>query len=90
MNIGYQIERNSELNSSPQSIEDQAFDSSNVAATNTMMLKTALTFSNKRRLDTLRLDEDDMRKPFRSPPPRRSFFPRARGATMGFEYRPVR
>ena len=23
-------------------------------------------------------------------PPRRSFFPRARGATMGFEYRPVR
>ena len=25
-----------------------------------------------------------------SPPPRRSFFPRARGATMGFEYRPVR
>lgn len=24
------------------------------------------------------------------PPPRRSFFPRARGATMGFEYRPVR
>ena len=34
--------------------------------------------------------KDDMRKPFRSPPPRRSFFPRARGATMGFEYRPVR
>ena len=58
MNIGYQIERNSELNSSPQSIEDQAFDSSNVAATNTMMLKTALTFSNKRRLDTSRLDEN--------------------------------
>lgn len=23
-------------------------------------------------------------------PPRRSFFPRARDATMGFEYRPVR
>ena len=34
--------------------------------------------------------QDDMRKPFGSPPPRRSFFPRARGATMGFEYRPVR
>ena len=34
--------------------------------------------------------EDDMRKPFGSPPPRRSFFPRARDATMGFEYRPVR
>ena len=33
---------------------------------------------------------DDMRKPFGSPPPRRSFFPRARDATMGFEYRPVR
>lgn len=36
------------------------------------------------------LQEDDMRKPFGSPPPRRSFFPRARDATMGFEYRPVR
>lgn len=35
-------------------------------------------------------DKDDMRKPLGSPPPRRSFFPRARGATMGFEYRPVR
>ena len=35
-------------------------------------------------------EEDDMRKPFGSPPPRRSFFPRARDATMGFEYRPVR
>ena len=34
--------------------------------------------------------KDDMRKPFGSPPPRRSFFPRARDATMGFEYRPVR
>lgn len=34
--------------------------------------------------------QDDMRKPFGSPPPRRSFFPRARDATMGFEYRPVR
>ena len=34
--------------------------------------------------------KDDMRKPLGSPPPRRSFFPRARGATMGFEYRPVR
>lgn len=36
------------------------------------------------------LNQDDMRKPFGSPPPRRSFFPRARDATMGFEYRPVR
>lgn len=36
------------------------------------------------------LRQDDMRKPFGSPPPRRSFFPRARDATMGFEYRPVR
>ena len=36
------------------------------------------------------LAQDDMRKPFGSPPPRRSFFPRARDATMGFEYRPVR
>lgn len=34
--------------------------------------------------------KDDMRKPLGPPPPRRSFFPRARGATMGFEYRPVR
>ena len=34
--------------------------------------------------------KDDMRKPLGSPPPRRSFFPRAQGATMGFEYRPVR
>ena len=34
--------------------------------------------------------KDDMRKPLGSPPPRCSFFPRARGATMGFEYRPVR
>ena len=34
--------------------------------------------------------KDDMRKPLGSPPPRRSFFPRARDATMGFEYRPVR
>lgn len=34
--------------------------------------------------------KDDMRKPLGSPLPRRSFFPRARGATMGFEYRPVR
>ena len=37
-----------------------------------------------------RTKQDDMRKPFGSPPPRRSFFPRARDATMGFEYRPVR
>ena len=36
------------------------------------------------------IGQDDMRKPLGSPPPRRSFFPRARGATMGFEYRPVR
>ena len=36
------------------------------------------------------IDKDDMRKPLGSPPPRRSFFPRAQGATMGFEYRPVR
>ena len=36
------------------------------------------------------IEQDDMRKPFGSPPPRRSFFPRARDATMGFEYRPVR
>lgn len=34
--------------------------------------------------------QDDMRKPLGPPPPRRSFFPRARDATMGFEYRPVR
>ncbi|MGO5418308.1 recombinase family protein [Collinsella sp. LCP19S3_B11] len=34
--------------------------------------------------------QDNMRKPFGSPPPRRSFFSRARDATMGFEYRPVR
>lgn len=37
-----------------------------------------------------RSKRDDMRKPLGPPPPRRSFFPRARGATMGFEYRPVR
>ncbi len=37
-----------------------------------------------------RSPKDDMRKPLGPPPPRRSFFPRARGATMGFEYRPVR
>ena len=37
-----------------------------------------------------RTKQDDMRKPFGSPPPRRSLFPRARDATMGFEYRPVR
>ncbi|MEE0093377.1 MAG: hypothetical protein U0I78_01665 [Collinsella aerofaciens] len=37
-----------------------------------------------------RTKQDDMRKSFGSPPPRRSFFPRARDATMGFEYRPVR
>ena len=37
-----------------------------------------------------RSPKDDMRKPLGSPPPRRSFFPRAQGATMGFEYRPVR
>lgn len=37
-----------------------------------------------------RKKQDDMGKPFGSPPPRRSFFPRARDATMGFEYRPVR
>ena len=37
-----------------------------------------------------RYEKDDMRKPLGPPPPRRSFFPRARGATMGFEYRPVR
>ena len=41
-------------------------------------------------VDIAGIDEDDMRKPFGSPPPRRSFFPRARDATMGFEYRPVR
>ena len=36
------------------------------------------------------ITKDDMRKPLGPPPPRRSFFPRARDATMGFEYRPVR
>lgn len=62
----------------PYAIADEAEDTSNQFA-----FKITGTLTNN-------TDKDDMRKPLGSPPPRCSFFPRARGATMGFEYRPVR
>ena len=53
-------------------------------------LLTALVGLSKALKQGSKPKKDDMRKPFGSSPPRRSFFPRARDATMGFEYRPVR